>query len=187
MAGPYYQRVPWTPFVHQGVVYSLSHLNEFQLEVLDKDRTPRCIVATFSDHCFTRAPESHDPSREYPGCSRQPGHFCDERYGCSLQLPDHIKSMTEGHVFNARENDSYAIVPIIDFEERQVDYRIVFSLTRSAGLHGIDLHLRVKTAYPALTSTPFVTHGRIRFSNLVSLRMRGKSPRRITSDYRIRR
>ena len=90
-------------------------------------------------------------------------------------------------MFNAREDDSYAIVPFIDIEGQQVDYRIVFSLTPTAGLHGIDLHLRVKTAYPALTSTPFVTHGRIRFSNLVSLRMLGKTPRRITSDYRIRR
>jgi hypothetical protein len=56
-----------------------------------------------------------------------------------------------------------------------VNYGIVFSLDRVKGLAGIDLHMRVKTAYPFTQKQP-TTYGSTRFKVLVDLRMRNKYP-----------
>ena len=48
------------PFVHGGITYNLSHLDEYHFTVVDSDAQERRVAVTFSDHCFTRAPKPND-------------------------------------------------------------------------------------------------------------------------------
>jgi hypothetical protein len=183
MAGPYFRKESWRPFSYRGNVYTLVHLDEFEITVTDTAGTPRRISVTFGDHCFTKRPVDPDPELVYPDSDRNPGHFCFDRYALSLALPDHIRTATRGQVWNAA-GDSFAVIPIVDNADREIVYRIVFSLERVKGLP-VDLHLRVKTAYPA-DNTPFATFGSIRFRHLVALVARNQKPKRITDARRKR-
>lgn len=181
----YFQKSPWTPFVHAGTTYDLSHLDEYEFSVMDADAQERRIAVTFSDHCFTRDPAPTDnPALFYPDSDRRPGAFCFTRYQHSLGLAGHIAHAVKGKVWNASGyHDTFAIVPIINQAGEQVLYAIVFSLERGPkGLH-IDLHMLIRTAYPC-DQKPITTFGEIAFRKLVALRMKGKSPSRIMDKLR---
>jgi len=62
------------------------------------------------------------------------------------------------------------IPPTVDQSGKRVFYTIMFSLDRVTGLP-VQLHMRIKTAYPAEKAP--VTYGDVRFRHLVALRMRG--------------
>lgn len=180
MSGPYFQPT-WPAFVYQGAPYDLAHLNEYELTVNDTDRCDRRIAVTFSDHCFTRNPEpGDDAGLLYPASDRKPGHFCFERYAQSFALTGHITTAVGGRVWTVRDN-AFAIVPTVDQSGKRVFYTIMFSLDRVTGLP-VQLHMRIKTAYPA--EEPPVTYGDVRFRHLVALRMRRQSPGRIMSPHR---
>jgi hypothetical protein len=182
MHGPYCQKERWSPFVYQGQPYYLDHLNEYVFCVPDSESKLRKIVVTFGDHCFTR-PWTDGDAEEliYPNCSRQSGDyrgcFCIDRYQHSLELRKHIQEAISGKVWKIHD-DNMAIMPTITHHERKVLYSIVFSLDRVKGLP-LDLHMRVKSAFPNDRKTT-ETFGHIRFPRLVTLRMQGKSPQRIT-------
>jgi hypothetical protein len=182
----YFQKFPWTPFVHAGITYDLSHLEEYAFTITDTGAIERRIAVTFSDHCFTRAYRTEDaPAPIYPGSSRNPGVFCFERYCYSLDIAAHIERAASGKVWNAAsDRDAFAIVPIIDHQGREVLYAIVFSLDRVKGLP-VDLHMRIETAYPC-DKKPIETFGEVRFRHLVTLRMQRKSAGRLTNQDRRR-
>jgi hypothetical protein len=182
----YFQKSPWTPFVHVGITYDLSHLEEYEFDITDTDEKQRRIAVTFSDHCFTRSYKAQDlPTRFYPGSTRNPGVFCFDRYRYSLGIVRHIAYASTRKVWNAASNDDvFAIVPFINHEGKEVHYAIVFSLERVKGLP-VDLHMRIKTAHPR-DETGIETFGEVRFRHLVALRMQRKSPGRITDHIRKR-
>ncbi|HEV3156988.1 MAG TPA: hypothetical protein VGZ00_06530 [Candidatus Baltobacteraceae bacterium] len=183
MGNPYFHEATWATFVHLGATYSLAHLNEYTFSVVDTDGKERKIVVNFSDHCFTRDVKSTDhPQLFYPRSTRKPvGVFCFERYEYSLGLIGHIAHASTGKVWNAGA-DVFAIVPLISRTGKEMLYAIVFSLERVKGLP-VDLRMRIKTAYPC-DEKPIETFGEVRFRHLVALRMRGKSPGRITGRHR---
>ena len=182
MAGPYFQTVSWPAFTYQGVTYSLTHLDEYEFTVKDTDGVERRIAVTFADHCFTRKPEpGDDPALVYPASDRQPGHFCIDRYHLSLALAGHLSQAARGKVWTVRD-DTFAVIPIVDYVGKRMLYGILFSLDRVKGLP-VDLHMRIKTAYPC-TEKDIQTFGEVRFRHLVALRMKGKNPGRITSQHR---
>jgi hypothetical protein len=187
MAAPYFQKSPWTPFVHEGITYDLSHLDEYQFAVTDTDDIERHIAVTFSGHCFTRKLEPSDVAElQYDASDRTPaGVFCFERYGHSLGLRQHIASAVTSKVWNAAsDRDVYAIVPVVDHSGRLVLYAIVFNLIPVQSLP-VSLHMRIETAYPC-DRKPIDTFGEVRFRHLVALRMRRQSPGRLTNRDRKR-
>jgi hypothetical protein len=184
MSGPYFQKRSWTAFVYQGQTYEFTHLDEYEIEVVDSEEKTRRIAITFSDHCFTRQPEGgDDPMLCYPQSSRSPGYFCTDRYRLSLGLVQHIERATQRIVWNIRDGN-FAIIPIVNHQGVKVPYGIVFSLDRVKGLP-VDLHMRVETAYPC-DEKDVVTYGSVRFAHLVTLRMQGRNPKRILDRHRKR-
>jgi hypothetical protein len=183
MSGPYIQKRSWPAFVYQGRIYDRGHLDEYQFVVQDQHGTTRTVIVTFGDHCFTREFEPGDPAALiYPGCSRNPGCFCVERYAYSLDIVQHISAAAIGKVWLLKEHH-FAVIPAVTLAGKTVDYGIVFNLDRVSGLEGIDLHMRVKTAYPFTKKRP-TTYGSTRFKVLVDLRMRNKYPSLNTSQHR---
>ena len=180
MAGPYFHKSSWPSFIYQGATYDLTHLDEYEFNVVDTDSLMRRIAVTFGDHCFTRDPMSGDDSAlAYPASDRRPGYFCFERYKLSFGLVGHITSAGQVWIVGG---EHLAVVPVVDYSGKRVLYGIVFSLDRVTGLP-LHLHMRVKTAYPVDRKT-LVTFGFVRFRHLVALRMKGKKPRRITDARR---
>ena len=91
MSGPYFQKQSWPAFTYQGQTYDFTHLDEHEVEVNDSGGTVRRIAISFSDHCFTREPETgDDPGLRYLDSTRPTGYFCLERYQLSLGLSRHI-------------------------------------------------------------------------------------------------
>lgn len=180
MPGPYFQRRSWPAFVYQGVTYSLRHLDEYTFRVVDTGRVERQIAVTFGDHCFTRTPApGDDPALRYPDSDRNPGYFCFDRYTLSRDLITHIGSAAAGKVWTM-QHDSLAIIPTVEHLGKPTYYGIIFSLDPVKGLP-VDLHMRVKTAFPYTLDRP-VTYGHTRFKHLVALRMSRKMPGRITGQ-----
>lgn len=171
MTGPYFRHSSWPPFHYRGTEFTLNHLDEFTLGITDEQGAPRLIAVTFEDHCFTKKPERDDPELVYSGSTRRSGQFCFERYANSLWLPNHIKTMTTGIVWNV-EDTLLAYLPIVDGHGTERIYRVIFGLHRVKGLP-VDLHLRVDTAYLA-AGTPLATYGSIRFPKLVTIVMRNR-------------
>jgi hypothetical protein len=174
----------WLAFVYQGTTFSLDHLDEYQVSVTDSTKTERRVAVAFSDHCFTKEPETgDDPALAYPQSTRRVGHFCMERYRLSLGLSQHIAQATQGKVWTI-EGENFAAIPTVDYLGNKVLYGIVFSLDRSKKLP-IDLIMRVRSAYPC-DVTEIVTYGSVRFSHLATLRMQGKRPNRNFDRHRPR-
>lgn len=175
--GPYFQKTPWPPFVYNGQTYDLSHLTEFVITVADHNNIERKIAVTFEDHCFTRDPEPGDTTATiYQGCSRNPGHFCFDRYNHSLNLVAQIQAAALGQVKIGEGRENYVIVNLANANGQTEEYAVFFSLDKVKGLP-VHLRMRVKSAYPA-TKKKLVTHGTVRFRMLVSLRMQNKTPHR---------
>ncbi len=152
MSRPYFQKQSWPAFIYQGQTYDLTHLEEYEIEVVNSEKQTRRIAITFSDHSFTMEPqESDDPLLCYPQSSRTPGYFSIDRYRHSLDIYRHIERATQRIVWNIRDGN-FAIVPIITHQGMKVPYSIVFSLDRVKGLPA-DLHMRILTAYSVTRKT----------------------------------
>ena len=171
----YFQKTPWPAFAYNGEVYNLLHLSEFIITVTDSNNHTRKIAVTFEDHCFTRDATSDDTNATiYPSSTRNPGHFCFNRYTHSLNLTAHINKAVLGNVKISEGRKHYAIVDIPTINGINEQYAIFFSLDPVKGLP-IHLHMRVRSAY-AVTTKELITHGTVAFKMLIALRMQNKTP-----------
>jgi hypothetical protein len=176
MSGSYFRKQSWPAFVYQGQTYEFTHLDDYDVEVIDSEKKTRRIAVSFSDHCFTReADGKDDPALLYPQSTRAAGYFCIERYHLSLNLRQHIAQAMQGKVWNIA-GENFATIPTVDRQGILVLYGIVFSLDR-VKKRPVDLDMRVRTAYPC-DEKNLVTFGTVRFVHLVTLRMQGKRPNR---------
>lgn len=178
MPRPYFQKNPWPDFTYRGTVYSLSHLVEHEITVIDSAKIERSIVVTYNDHCFTEKQKPEiDNELFYPHSSRgKEALFSLERYQLSLALPSLIEDMTKKKTWNV-EGGNYALVPTINHNGEKVLYAIMFTLDPKKGLP-IDLHMCILTAYPH-SDKELVTYGCLDFSHLVSLRVKRQHPKLI--------
>jgi hypothetical protein len=184
MSGPYFQKQSWSSFIYRGDTYDLTHLDEYEVEVVDSQGTKQKIAVSFSDHCFTREPAAGDDATlKFPRSTRPVGHFCITRYQLSLSLRQHLTHAMRGKVWTI-EGENFAAIPTIDHQGNRILYGIVFSLDRVKKLP-VDLDMRVRTAYPC-DATDIVTYGNVRFAHLVTLRMQGKRPNRNFDRHRPR-
>lgn len=165
---------PWERFVVGETTYDLSHLNEYTFLAEDSGGDDRTIIVSYEDHCFTRKPNGPDDATPlFPGCSREDGRFCAERFELSKEIRRHIEAALKGKVWNST-SDHYAIVVIGEGDQKR-EYGIVFSLDRVKGIANVDLHMRIRTAHPR-TEDPLETFGHVRFAHLIKLRMQNKRP-----------
>lgn len=184
MAKGYLVAAPWPDFVVGDTTYDFSHLNEYTFETVDSDGTTRTIIVSFEDHCFTRKPKGADDTAPvFPGCSRQDGRFCTERFELSKAIQAHIDAASKAKVWSTT-SDHYAVVSIGQGDQSQ-EYGIVFSLDRVKGLAGVHLHMRIRTAHPR-NEEPLDTFGNIRFAHLVKLRMLNQRPNKNFDRHRKR-
>ncbi len=175
----------WPPFEVDGTVYLLSHLDDIVLQVEDSEKATRGIRVSFSDHCFTRDPvDKADPAPFFPDCSRgKGGRFCVDRYTLSLDLPNLVKSLTGGVVWNT-DGDHYAVVSAQVGGVRR-DYAVVFSLDPLKGFQGIHLQMRIRSAH-ARDGAPINTFGNVRFAHLMTLRIANRRPNKVFDNNRKR-
>lgn len=175
----YYIQKPWPDFQIGETVYDLSHLNEFILEAEDSARTLRKILVSPSDHCFTRIRDDADTEDMlYPNCSRgYQGVFCPTRYENSKGLPERVGHAILGKVWRV-DGENFAIIPNAS---QSGFYGIFFSLDKLKGFE-IDLHMRIRSAYPMHESP--ITYGNVRFAHLMALRLQNKMPPRILTHHR---
>ncbi len=165
----------WPPFQYGGQEFDLSHLDDFRFSVANTSGSDVQILTTFSDHCFTKDPESGAASAlYYPHSDRRPGQFCFQRYQYSLSLQQRIVEASTGTVW-ALDRDNYAIVNTVILEGEALYYAVVFTIDRSPGLD-TDLLMRVQTAHPR---SRLDTFGSVRFKNLLQLRLANKHSKRV--------
>lgn len=178
MPAPYLMREVWPDFVQSGATYSFEHLREIRIDLRDSAGEQRSILVSFSDHVFTR--DIHDPGEYgavFPGCSRNPGFFCVERYSFSLHLPVVVPQICNGKVWNLTGADRYAQIPVVTHDGAKCLYAIIFTLNRVTGLP-CDLHMQIRSAYPCLRKVPD-TFGEVQFRHLVKLRIENRHPKKI--------
>jgi len=175
----------WPPFTYQGATYDLAHLEPFPLlytTSTDGVELTRNILVEFTDHCFTdKFGDGDDPDLLYVAREgrKEGSRFCFDRYKLSLTLSGHLKAMVDGNVYQV-ESDRYAVFRDIVHGGKQGFYAIYFTMDRwSRGYH---LKMRVRSAF-ARPDRPY-DYGKVRFKNLVDLRLKGVHPKKIQSRKR---
>ena len=114
MPAPYLTKNLWPDFTLAETTYSFAHLAEQYLTVVDSAGQERRIIATFTDHVFTRDRLTSDViEHAFPGCSRGVGFVCSERHALSLQLPTLLPNICSSKVWNLTGADRYAQVPVV--------------------------------------------------------------------------
>jgi len=177
MPAPYLTKAIWPDFTIAEVTHSFSHLQEVCFDVTDSSTTNRQVIATFSDHVFTRdAEDGDDQATVFPLCSRNPGIFCSERYAFSLQLPTVVPLICGSKVWCLTGADRYAQLPVVTQDGVEHLYAIIFTLDRIRGLP-FDLHMQIRSAYPCTRKVPD-TFGEVKFKHLARLRVENKHPRK---------
>jgi hypothetical protein len=177
MPAPYLTNEIWSDFIHGANTHSFTHLQEIYINVADSSGIDRAIIATFSDHVFTRDPEVGDEhAAAFPGCSRNPGFFCPERYAFSLQLPTVVPLVCGSKVWCLTGADRYAQIPVVTQAGAEHLYAIIFTLDKIKGLP-FDLHMQIRSAYPCTRKVPD-TFGEVKFKHLARLRVENKHPKK---------
>lgn len=129
-----------------GEAVDFTHLEPFTFTCVTEGRPDGAVISvSFSNHCFTESfvPEAHEgrpTMRDDRGRERA---FCPVRYGLSLRLPELVRALPAGQVFQTPEAN-YVRVQLDD----GLEYRMYFNIRRAPP--GSDHHLRmfVESAYP---------------------------------------
>lgn len=162
-------------FVHDGVEYSLSHLDERIFTVADASGIERKILVTFSDHCFTcEGNGDGDTAPKFHTTERVDGRFSFERYKLSLGIGTQIDFQSLGNVWSG-DRERFLVVRG-GYSDLTVHYVLPFSLDPVKGL-GVHLHMRIRSAHPR-DENPIATFGSVSFPTLVKLRIARKQPPR---------
>ena len=142
----------WKPFILNGQVYDLSHLDAHWIEYQDNregwEPNSYKFKVTYGLHCFTKEDldlsETESPLWIYKA-PREARHFNLARYNLSKQLPTIVRSLgeTKTLVFFAGYGN-FATVKVIDCEGVKTDYFVVFRVFRENRA----FRLHVESAYP---------------------------------------
>jgi hypothetical protein len=82
MPAPYLTKAIWPDFTIAEVTHSFSHLQEVCFDVTDSSATNRQVIATFSDHVFTRdAEDGDDQATVFPLCDGKKAPTVNETIG----------------------------------------------------------------------------------------------------------
>jgi hypothetical protein len=173
----------WGIFESDGQSFDLGHLDEKVIVVGIGDVDHRILVR-FSDHCFTENAVENDQRPVFAESTRSDGRFCLERYNASLSIWEHLERALRSRLWLG-EHDRYLMVSVnVGEGENLRHYIIALTLERLKGRADARLLMRVRTAFLRTPDKHIATFGEVRFTNLVTLTLRGKSPPRIYSEKR---
>ena len=159
-----------------GTTYTFEHLQPMAITLelrVDGQLEPHqlAVEVTFGCHCFTETfdPRVHEDHHRYTHDGELRA-FDIQRYECSLQLPQVIKSLTSGMIYRSDEYFTYVAQIKVSTESGPVSYTLIFSLIR-ATKNKTDpasrLLMYVKTAYLAPLRARSKTAQHWRFKGLV--------------------
>ena len=156
----------------------VEHLAPMEFEMEIEERPVR-VGVRFSNHCFTEKWDEaiHAGQSIIFDAGNKPRVFCPLRFQLSLGLPDLIRGLPNGHVYQTPEAN-YVKVTTADGEE----YRMFFNI-KKGGHHGDGCHvtLFVESAYaPNGDGLAVEKMTKVRFRVLVSKTLRGEKVKRFT-------
>lgn len=135
----------------EGITYTFEHLSPIQLQVSVKSNEQEIQVPlhiTFGGHCFTEEfkTEVHQDHHRYTHRNELRA-FSLERFHCSRQLPDVVKSMLTGHVYRSDRSYTYVAQITLPSSTGQQSYSVFFSLEKNDRSTLPALRMFVKSAY----------------------------------------
>lgn len=180
------------PFVLNGILFDLSHLNPIRAKTVAKLRASETTVAVevaFSCHCWSRLPvkgESILPAYIVAdGAKESPRHrmFCMLRYELSRALPKIVRDLLEygGHVHKTNRKNIVRIdllAPVAPGGP-SVRYFVFMKLTKRAPA-GARKYIRifVESAYPESALYNKVSYGKpFSFAQLIGDCWEGRYPK----------
>jgi hypothetical protein len=173
----------WGVFKHGDESFDLSHLDD-RVVVVRVANVAIGIVVRFSDHCFTEDAIEGDVRPVFQGSTRDDGRFCSKRHAASLKIWDCLTYAMNGRVWFG-QSDRYLVVSIDLGEDENPRYYVIpFTLERFKGVKDVSLLMRVRSAFLRTPDRHIATFGEVRFANLVTLTLNGKSPKRIDAQNR---
>jgi hypothetical protein len=173
----------WGVFKHGDESFDLRHLDD-RVVIVRVTEADVGILVRFSDHCFTEDAIEGDVRPIFQGSTRDDGRFCSKRYAASLNIRDCLDRAMKGRVWFG-EDDRYLVVSIDLGRDKDLRYYVIpFTLERFKGMKGVRLLMRVRSAFLRTPNRHVATFGEVRFANLVTLTLNGKSPKRIYAQNR---
>jgi hypothetical protein len=154
-----------------GVVYDLSHLDGFVMDVAPKapEAPTYKVKVSFGFHTFTRDLEDTDTPDLHFRHGSETRCFCTDRHAHSLNLPDMIRYAAAGRVyFSEREN----FLVVESLPGTNAPYVAFFNIEKATKLDGYDAAMFITSAHPRPglpERLPAVT-----FRTLVDYRVQGK-------------
>lgn len=152
-----------------------GHLEPFEFQCVTSERPKGATIGVrFSNHCFTEAydPAKHEGRPIHMDGNRQRA-FCPVRYGLSVQLPELVRALPEGHVFMTPETN-YVRVEL----GGGVEYRMFFNMRRAGKGTGHDISMYVESAYqPDEGALPTNRMQKVRFKVAVDKLIRNEKLR----------
>lgn len=144
----------WNPFLYQNITYDLTHLDEFEWELVQsaKDSKPEIhyrFVIEFGLHCFTRGLNLHQ-KEQWERIendliyfdSREKRIFDFNRYELSKKLPEITKEISQKNCFHTGK-ENFFIIEIVNDQGLRQEYEVYFQVSKSKER----LRLFVQSAY----------------------------------------
>lgn len=173
----------WGIFQDGTKSYDLTRLDE-RLIVVRAANIDHGILVRFSDHCFTVDAVEGDQRPVFPSSSRADGRFCEFRHAASLNIWDHLNKAVLGKVWLG-EDDRYLVASVTVGEGDEVSHYVIpFTLERYRGHSSARFLMRIRSAFPRTSDRHVATYGEVRFTNLITLTLNGKFPKRIYDQKR---
>jgi hypothetical protein len=123
--------MPWQPYTHNGLVFDLSHLDDFEHTFIqaatskDTEKTYRVLIS-FTNHCFTDS-MNEDNGEIFQRDGRHARYFNLKRWRYSKFLPDLIRELQNLPVYVVNDN-SYFSFKVIDDQGQELEYEIYFDV-----------------------------------------------------------
>lgn len=138
----------WKYIDFEGQRYDLSHLQDFQFEVVRPPSDKGAgwsikIDVTFSWHCYTRAPGKTETVKIQTQGKEQ-RCFCPVRFEHSKRLPEIIQDLSERKILQTGKGN-YITIEVVDHDGKVIDYEIYFDLRKQGRKQ--PLKLVVESAY----------------------------------------
>lgn len=158
-----------------GVIYDLTHLDPFLMDVTPKaKKAPTYKVrVSFGCHTFTREVTPQDKPDLHFHAGNELRCFCTERHKLSLELPDMIRYAANGRVYFS-ERATFLVIESVP--GANAPYVAFFNAEKAKKHDGYDVAMFVTSAYvkPKLPNKlPAVT-----LSTLIDYRFKGMPMKR---------
>lgn len=156
----------WGSFHVAGREISLSHLEPHEFLCATPDDQSRKVRVIYSDHVFTRAAESTDPTSDIQFKDRV---FCPARYQDTAQLPEIVKNLPGTKVYQTWEKRNYVYLAV-ETPVRTDCYHIFFALKKQGAKKNKHVELRIESAYRNTNSSYISSRklNKVRFEVLIN-------------------